>query len=190
MNAAAPLDTAAAGNRSDPNRYSNAGASPDPWVECALLEYGADRSYAWAVRTQVLGAPPDARARTEDRLLQSCATPGRTAAGLAFLCQMLALIGSAKSVPVLAPLLRDPKSAEAARYALESIPGPEADSALRDALGALSGAAKAGVIGSLAVRGDVAARPALLALKDAASEPPVVREAAARALARLNHSKA
>jgi hypothetical protein len=173
----------------NPDRYDSAGASPDPWVECARLEYGADRSFAWTVREQVVSTPPEGRARVEDRLLRSLDTAGRTDAGLAFLCQMLALIGTAKSVPALAPLLRDAKTVESARYALERVAGPEADAAFRAALSALSGVAKAGVIGSIAVRGDAAARAALTALKDNAAEPAVVREAAARALERLATAK-
>lgn len=190
MNSERPPAASAAKPQRSPDRFGNAGASPDPWEECARLEYGADRSYAWTVRSQVIATPPDGRARIEERLLKSCATPGRTDAGLAFICQMLALVGTAKSVPTLAPLLRDAKTAESARYALEPIAGPEADAALREALGALSGAAKAGVIGTIAARGDASARPALATLKDAAGEPAVVREAATRALARLADSKA
>jgi len=191
MNAATPAAAVAAASQPDPNRYSHAGASRDPWVECALLKYGADRSYAWAVRTQVIGTPPEARVRTEERLLLACATPGRTDAGLAFLCQMLALLGSAKSVPTLAPLLRDPKTTESARYALEAIPGPEADAALREALASgLGGRAKAGVIGSIAARRDISAVPALAALRDAPGEDALVREAAGRALAHLAQPKA
>jgi hypothetical protein len=151
MNSKTAPAVSAAEQPSSPD-YAKAGASLDPWEECALLEYGADRSYAWTVRTQVIATPPDGRARIEDRLIQACATPGRTDAGLAFVCQMLALVGTAKCVPTLAPLLRDAKTVEPARYALEAIPGPEADAALHEALGALSGAAKAGVIGSIAAR--------------------------------------
>jgi hypothetical protein len=148
--AAAPSGPAFQARNSD--RYSSAGTTPDPWVECARLEYGADRSFAWTVREQVIGTPPEGRARIEERLLKSLALPGRTDAGLAFLGQMLALVGSAKSVPALAPLLRDAKTSDSARYAIERIPGPEADTALRDALGALTDTAKSGVSGSLAVR--------------------------------------
>jgi HEAT repeat protein len=88
-------------------------------------------------------------------------------------------------VPALAPLLRDAKATDAARFALEPVPGPAADAAFRDALPALKGNAKAGLIGSIAVRGDAAARPALATLKDNPAEPPIVRTAAARALERL-----
>jgi hypothetical protein len=172
------------------DRYSNAGASLDPWEECARLEYGADRSYAWTVREQVIATPPEGRARIEDKLLKSLATSGRTEAGLAFLGQMLAMVASAKSVPALAPLLRDPKTTEAARYALERVTGPDADAAFREALASLTGPAKAGLIGSIGVRGDTSAKSALAALKDDAKEPALVREAATHALERLAHAKA
>jgi len=185
--ATAPASKTASANPAD--RYSNAGASLDPWQECARLEYGADRSYAWSVREQVIATLPEGYARIEEKLLKSLATSGRTDAGLAFVCQMLAMVGSAKAVPSLAPLLRDAKTADAARYALERIAGPEADAAFRDALPALTGAPKAGLIGSIGVRGDASARSALSALKDAANEPALVREAATRALERLATAK-
>jgi hypothetical protein len=167
------------------DKKSNAGTTPDPWDACATLEYGGDRSFAWSVREQVIASPPDGRARIEERLLKALASPKCTEAGRAFLCQMLAMVGSAKSVPALAPLLRDPKTVEAARYALQQIPGAEAGGALREALPSLSGREKAGLIGTIAVRGDTAARSTLGAIKDNSSEPPIVREAAGRALERL-----
>lgn len=172
------------------DRYSNAGHTPDPWDQCARLEYGADRSFAWSVREQVIATPPEGRERAEEKLLSALAVSGRTDAGLAFICQMLAMVASAKSVPALAPLLRDAQTADSARYALERIVGPDADTAFRDALGALTGTVKAGLIGSIGVRGDAAAKSALAALKDDAKEPAVVREAATHALARLTPSKA
>lgn len=159
--------------------------TPDPWSACAALEYGGDRSFASSVRQQVVQTPPDGRAKLEAQLLATLLLPNCTDAGRAFLCEMLVLVGSAQSVPVLAPLLRDPKTTDAARFALEAIPGAEAGAALRDALGALSGNAKAGLIGSIAARRDLAARSALAALKDNRGEPALVRDAAARALAYL-----
>lgn len=180
----------AAKTQRNPDRMSTAGATPDPWTECARLEYGGDRSFASTVRAQVTGALADQRARVEERLLKSLATPGRTEAGLAFICEMLALVGSSASVSALGPLLRDAKTADPARFALEPIAGPEADAALRDALNALTGNTKAGLIGSIALRGDTSARPALAALKDATGEPAIVREAAARALEFLSTDKA
>ena len=138
----------------------------------------------------MIATPPEGRERVEEKLLKALAASGRTDAGLAFICQMLVMVASAKSVPALAPLLRAAKTADSARYALERIVGLEADTAFRDALGALTGTAKAGLIGSIGVRGDKAATSALAALKDASAEPAIVREAATRALERLSHSKA
>ena len=172
--------------RSSADRKSNAGNTPEPWEMCARLEYGGDRSFAWSVREQVIDSGPEDRARIEDQLLKALALPGCTDAGRAFLCQMLALVASVKSVPALAVLLKDGKSADEARYAVQQIAGPEAAAALRDALGSLSGAPKAGVIGSIAHRRDTTARAVLAGIRENPSEAPVVREAAARALAHLS----
>jgi hypothetical protein len=173
---------AATPTRNAADRKSNAGTTPDPWQECARLEYGGDRSFAWSVREEIIHTPSEGRAKMEERLLTALARPDATAAGLQFVCQMLAMVGSAKSVPALAALLKDPRATESARYALEPIPGPEASAALREGLGAVEGVAKAGLIGSIAVRGDASARYQLAGIKGNPSEPAVVREAAIRAL--------
>ena len=174
----------------NPDRMSAAGATPDPWEESAHLEYGGDRSFTSVVRAQVVGSSAAQRASVEERLLKALASPRRTDAGLAFLCEMLGLVGSSATATALAPLLADPKTSESARLALERIPGPEADAAFRTALEKLTGAAKAGVIGSIAVRGDASAIPVLGKLKASVGESPLVRESAARALERLATLKA
>ncbi|MBI5693792.1 MAG: hypothetical protein HZC55_27270 [Verrucomicrobia bacterium] len=156
--------------------------TPDPWKLCAALEYGGDRSFATAVEQLVVQTAPKDWPKLEQQLLSALALPECTAAGRAFLCRMLALVGSAKGVPALAALVRDPRTADAARTALEVIPGPEASAALRDALAALSGPAKAGAIGSIVARRDTAARPALTRLREQSAEPAIVRGTAARAL--------
>lgn len=169
--------------------YLNSTArTPDPWKLCAELEHGGDRSFASSVEQLVVQTAPADWPKAEEQLLAALALPGCTEAGRAFLCKMLAMIGSAKSVPALAALLRDAKTADAARTALEVIPGPEAGAALRDALGSLRGNAKAGLIGSIAARHDAAARPALVALKDSTAEPAIVRGTAARAIETLTAS--
>jgi hypothetical protein len=175
---------------SSADRKSNAGMTPDPWEVCASYAYGADRSFLWSVREQVIDTPPEERAQVEEKLLKSLARPDTTDAGRAFLCQMLAMVGGAKSVPTLAGLLRNATTTEEARYALQAIPGPEASAALRDALGSLSGKAKAGLIGSLSTRREGAARAALTAIQGNSAEPALVREAAARALEHLATAKA
>ena len=71
-----------------------------------------------------------------------------------FACRELAIIGSAASVPGLVPLLLDDELSVFARQALERIPGPEADKALRDAILKSRGRTRIGIINSVAVRRD------------------------------------
>jgi len=75
----------------------------------------------------------------------------------AITCKRLAVFGSAESVPALQPLLEDPQLSSWARIALEAIPGPEADAALRETMDLVEGRLLVGVIHSIAVRGDVEA---------------------------------
>src|ERR1035441_6834237 len=113
------------------------------------------------------------------RVLQSNAP----SAEKAIPCKQLAIYGTKEAVPALAPLLSDPQLASWARIALEAIPAPDADDALRDAMGKLQGKLLVGVINSIAVRRDPKAVPELVkALKDADSE---VASAAAVALGRI-----
>jgi HEAT repeat protein len=69
-------------------------------------------------------------------------------------CRQLAMVGTKDAVPVLAALLSDEKLAHMARYALEPIPDPAVDDALRAALGRLKGRPLVGVICSIGVRRD------------------------------------
>jgi len=162
-----------------------AGPNTDPWSEIVRLEYGADRSFGWSVREQVLHSAPESQEGLEKKLLTALSTPGCTDAGRAALCELLAVIGTSKSVPALSALLTEARSTEAARYALDRIPGPDAAAALRAALPRLSGSAKAGLIGSLATRRDALDRSTFAALRDNPSESAIVREAAKHALERL-----
>ncbi len=75
----------------------------------------------------------------------------------AITCKKLAIWGSEKSVPALAALLPDPELSSWARIALEVIPGPSADDALREAMGKLEGRVLIGVINSIGVREDAKA---------------------------------
>jgi hypothetical protein len=163
-------------------------ASPDPWNEIAKLEPGGDRTFASTVRSMVLNAEPAQRPGMETKLLAALAKPGLTDDGRMFVSRMLALIGTAKAVPALTPLLHDARTADAARYALDAIDDAAVNDVYRAALEKLTGAAKAGLIGSIALRGDPKAVSALTAIKGNAAEPAEVRTAATRALERLNHN--
>jgi HEAT repeat protein len=98
-------------------------------------------------------------------------------------CRALVQSGTAAAVPALARLLDDEKLAHMARYALEPIPDPAVDVALRAALDRLNGRRLVGVIGSIGVRHDRAAVGALVKrLQDADGE---VVQASARALGQI-----
>lgn len=75
----------------------------------------------------------------------------------AITCKKLAIHGSSAAVPDLAKLLPDPELSSWARIALEAIPGPAADEALREAAKSLDGLLLVGTINSIGVRRDAKA---------------------------------
>jgi len=98
-------------------------------------------------------------------------------------CRGLAVVGTKDAVPALAALLSDEKLSHMARYALEPIPDPSVDQALRNAAGKLKGRLLVGVVGSLGVRRDAAAVPLLLPML---KEPDAdVARTAARSLGKI-----
>ncbi len=103
-------------------------------------------------------------------------------------CKKLRLVGTTQSVSPLAALLADERISQAARYALESIPSPEAGAALRDALGQHSGLIKVGLIDSLGWRRDAAALPLLAPLLSDADAS--VASTTASALGRIGGNEA
>jgi len=84
-----------------------------------------------------------------DVLKSEAALPGKQ-----YICRKLRLIGTAASVPVLRGMLTDEDTSDMARYALERIPGEEADKALRKVLSESEGKIKVGVINTLGRRRD------------------------------------
>ncbi len=103
-------------------------------------------------------------------------------------CRILRVIGTKDSVDALGALLAEEELSHIARYALEYMRYPEADKALRDALGKTRGRVKVGIINSLAMRGGTQNVDALATLlKDSDAE---VAGAAAWALGRVASSQA
>jgi HEAT repeat protein len=82
-------------------------------------------------------------------------------AGKDFVCRELSVMGSEASVPVLSEMLSDVKTADMARYALERIPGPVVDQALRRVLAKSSDRTRIGIINTLGRRRDAGSVPAL-----------------------------
>lgn len=129
----------------------------------------------------------NARAQTEPELIATLQT-NASAIEKCMACQKLRLIGTAKAVPAVAALLTDERVSQAARFALEGLPAPEASAALRDALGRTSGLLKAGVADSLGWKRDTAAVPLLQPLL--ADPDSTVAPSAAAALGRIASNEA
>lgn len=95
-------------------------------------------------------------------------------------CRELAVIGDKDAIDVLIPLLADEKLSHMARYALETMPDPAVNPALRNALPQLKGRQLCGTIVTLGVRRDVEAVKPLG--EYLSNSDPDVAQAAARAL--------
>jgi len=139
---------------------------------------------AWTVAQDRPGPAANLNQRDLIAVLKSDAPKAEKA----ITCKQLAICGTEQSVPVLAPLLADKELASWARIALEAIPGPAADAALRDALGKLEGRLLIGVINSVSVRRDVYAVDTLVRKLDDANAG--VASAAAVALGHIGGEKA
>ena len=74
-----------------------------------------------------------------------------------YICRKLSTIGTAASVPALAPLLVKPEHSHMARFALQQISTPEAAKALRDAITKVDGKTRIGIVTSVGARRDAAA---------------------------------
>jgi HEAT repeat protein len=130
---------------------------------------------------------PQDRKETETALLrfvQGSPAPG----GLMAACRALRLIGGPDAVPVLAALVLKPEATDQARYALERIPGSEADKALLAALDKAQGEMRRGIVFSLGERRSQAAVPALARL--AAGNDPVMAADAIKALGKTGGPEA
>lgn len=100
-------------------------------------------------------------------------------------CVQLKRIGTAAAVPALAALLPHETLSHSARLALESIPGPESDAALRAAVYQTSGLIRAGILDSIGHRRDLEAVPLLADLLN--DSDARIASAAASALGRIDH---
>jgi HEAT repeat protein len=125
--------------------------------------------------------------RTQDKLL-AVLQSGATEKEKADACRELAVVGTREAIGPLVALLADPHLGHMARYALETIPEPGVNDALRPQLDKLEGRALVGVIGSLGVRRDTAAVAPLAKRLDHTDAD--VAQAAARALGMIGNGAA
>ena len=154
-------------------------------AELPKYDWGNSRAALNTIDDAVVQSHGDeaARADLETRLLAVLGAADSTPAAKQFCCRKLAMIGTVKAVPALAPLLADKDMSHMARYAIERIPGQEASKALGGAAGKLTGQLKIGMINSLGARRDAASTPMLTGLlKDSDAQ---VASAAASAIGRI-----
>ena len=142
-----------AGVKEDP-RYKRFNETADPWKVVGTLGYGDDRTMVSTIERVILDADPSQYPGFEDKLLKIAADPACTEAGYGFVCRLLALVASPKSVAALKDKLVGGNEVIAylTRMAIEQVPGTEADAVLREAAGKAKGREAAGLAGALATR--------------------------------------
>ena len=111
---------------------------------------------------------PQLRDSLEEKILSSLGT-ANSRRGKDFLCRMLRIMGTKKSIPLMKELLSDQESGHMARYVLASMQYKEAGAALHQSLNTVQDKLRQGIIDSL---GDIRykkAIPDLIELLDTAS---------------------
>ncbi len=140
---------------------------------------GLPLSFALLFLATAPGWADDLREEELIRVLTSNAAPDAKIVA----CQKLKICGSSRAIPALAALLGNERLSLAACDVLQSMPLPQAGRALLQALDRTAGAAEAGIIDSLGVRGETAAIPVLRTRLNAQNLQ--VATAAARALGKI-----
>ena len=149
--------------------------------ELSVYEYGQKEDVLFSLREYILAHKinPRAREQCEESLLLYLESEA-TLDGRMEVCRSLRQIGSDKSVAVLEKMLFDEKTSDMARYALEKIPGTQADKAL---LRGLKNNTKKNVIGIVSSMGQRGLEVAVPELGQLLSNPDsAVAAAAATAL--------
>lgn len=190
---AAGTARAACGTAIDTGAQTSKGGSSESLdsilKDLAAYDFAAGVGAPMRLKAHVLARKddPQARREIEDKLVAFLRS-GATAGGKMEVCRSLRLVGSAAAVPVLEAMLADPATTDMARYALEHIPGDEADRALVSALGKTTGDVRSGIVSSLGARGTVAAVAPLAGL--AGGKDAAVARCAARALGAIGTPEA
>jgi HEAT repeat protein len=138
----------------------------------AHYSYGGERKGLHDLQQLVLYAhsladndPQGFRGVLADRMAALLTSPDSAPAAKVFVCGLLADIATERQAAALSGLLTNqPLVAAAALRALQRVPGSTVDRTLRDALGALEGDLKIGVVVALGARRDRAATEPLIAL--------------------------
>lgn len=152
------------------------------------FDWGSEPKVLKGIDDAIVATAGDADAKELEARLAAVLKTNISRAAKDFVCRALRVVGTAASVPTLAAMLEDKDLSHPARYALERIPAPEAGKALCAAVDKVNGPLKAGVIGSLGVRGDDEAVAALI--KALGDGDAAIARAAACALGNIGTAEA
>lgn len=135
-------------------------------VQLPTVDYGDPRDPLDVLDRAVAAAHADdaLAVELEAAFIAVVLNPRATLAAKDQACRSLRLVGTARSVPALATLLPHPQLSGLARYALEPMPYPEVDAALRSALPDLAPRQQIGVLTSLGERRDAGSVEAIVPL--------------------------
>lgn len=154
------LSVAADATAGAPAAPQGAGRNVAAAVQSALdriseYEFGDGREALSALRMIVQSTLelPDLRRQIEERMIAFLGSDG-SFAGKQFVCEQLSIIGSSAAVPVLRQLLLEEETADIALYALQRIPDPAVDAALRGSLAIAGPEVRVAIINSVGERGD------------------------------------
>ncbi len=119
----------------------------------AAYEYGASRQPLTEITDFTRSAHdyPELLEQIEEHFLEFLRSAS-TVDSKEFICRQLSLIGTERAVPALSARLTEPATSEMACYALERIPSPAVDKALRGALARTGGKVRIGIINCLGQR--------------------------------------
>lgn len=125
-------------------------------TEIAVYDYGQSRASLSAFRELVKASLDSPHLTTQfEKEMIAFLESDATFAGKQFVCEQLSIIGTEEAVPTLTKMLSDEKTYDIAFFALQRIPDPAVDLALRDVLPESEHKLKIGIINSLGERQDV-----------------------------------
>lgn len=141
-------------------------------AQLRAYDWGGDRGALVGIDDLIVGAQGDGDklVEIEGALLEVLESDAKLPAK-EYACRQLALVGTARCVPVLAGMLCDAELSDRARFALEAIPDASVDKALRAALDKAEGIPRVGIVNTLGERRD---KKAILALSELRNSPDSV----------------
>lgn len=170
-----------------PAQAAPAASLDDILTRLAAYDGGVESAAMWQLRDYVWARRDDAagRAECETALVRFLASPATPAARVAA-ARFLRTFAGDTAVPALLALVADNRTADQALYALQGIPGREAESGLIKALATASGPTRTAIIAALGERRAAAALPVVVPLL----RDPAFGVAAATAVGRIGGADA